>query len=319
MPQAMREESASTRVSRISGDASARPSWTLAVFAHNEGGRIRRALERVAAAAGGEDIEVWVLANGCTDSTTDEVRACAHLVPHLWLAEIAVTDKANAWNVYVHELVTPARLDDIEIHFFTDGDVTLERDALAVLASALGATPSAKAAGGMPATGRSRTGWRERMVENGMLAGNLYALRASVVKHIRQQQLRIPVGLIGEDIFLSWIVASEFADRHAGTDRGAACIFCPAAEFSFRSLSPLRPGDYRTYLRRKWRYARRALQLEMLRHVLARGGLAALPRHVHALYLDAPLPSRLRWVGLDTPLRLAAVLGIRRFRRRSQG
>jgi hypothetical protein len=83
-------------------------------------------------------------------------------------------------------------------------------------------------------------------------------------------------------------------------------------------LSPLRLGDYRIFLRRKWRYTHRALQLEMLMHVLRAGGMAALPGHVNELYLNAPLPSRLRWVGMDTPLRLLAVLGIRSFRRRSR-
>jgi hypothetical protein len=101
-----------------------------------------------------------------------------------------------------------------------------------------------------------------------------------------------------------------------GTAAGAAgrMIFCPDAEFSFRSLSPLQAGDWRIYARRKWRYTLRALQLEMLMHVLARGGIAAMPRHVEELYREAPLPSRLRWDGVDTPLRLLAVLGIRRHR-----
>ena len=98
------------------------------------------------------------------------------------LAEIDVADKANAWNVYVHELITPERAREIETYFFMDGDVTLEPDALVLLAAALSEVPSAKAAGGMPAFGpRSGSSWRERMVRNGMLAGNLYALRSSFV------------------------------------------------------------------------------------------------------------------------------------------
>ena len=78
----------------------------------------------------------------------------------------------------------------------------------------------------------------------------------------------------------------------------------------------LRPADYPLYLRRKWRYARGGLQLEMLVNVLRVQGLPAMPAHVHDLYVNAPLPSRLRWVGLDTPLRLLAVLWIRSFRKR---
>jgi glycosyltransferase involved in cell wall biosynthesis len=301
-------------VSCISRRSGSRPSWSLAVFAHNESGRIRAALESIVRAAGGRDVEVFVLANGCTDSTVDEVRTCANVLSDLWLAEIELGDKANAWNVYVHDLVTPERAQEIETYFFMDGDVTLEPDALVLLAAALSEVPSARAAGGMPATGRDKASWRDRMVKNGVLAGNLYALRGSFVECLRQRHIRLPVGLIGEDIFVSWLVATQHGQTTA-LDEGPRCIFCSVAEFSFRSLSPIRPADYRLYVRRKWRYTLRALQLEMLMHVLRGGGIAAMPGHVSELYLKAPLPSRLRWVGLDTPLRLCAVLWIRSFRR----
>jgi len=301
-------------VSHVSGKTGGRPSWSLAVFAHNESGRIRTALESLVRAAADRDVEVWVLANGCTDSTTDEVRACTNVLPNLWLAEIDVADKANAWNVYIHELITPERAGEIETYFFMDADVTLEPDALFVLASALSQVPGAKAAGGMPASGRDKARWRGRMVRNGVLAGNLYALRASFVESLRQRNIRMPVGLIGEDLFVSWLVATQLG-RTTGLDDGPQCIFGVGAEFSFRSLSPMRPGDYRIYLRRKWRYTLRALQLEMLMHVLRSGGMAAMPGHVNDLYLKAPLPSRLRWGGLDTPLRVLAVLWIRSYRK----
>jgi Glycosyl transferase family 2 len=304
------------KVTRIASRAGRRPSWSLAVFAHNESGRIGAALHSIVRAAAGMDVEVWVLANGCTDATSDEVRACATVLPDLWLAEIDVADKANAWNVYVHELITPERAAEIETYFFMDGDVRLERDALGVLAAALNPVPSAMAAGGMPATGRDRVSWRARMVKNGMLAGNFYALRASFLDSVRERQIRMPVGLIGEDLFLSWLVATEPGQR-SGLKNGPQCIFSPEAEFSFRSLSPIRPQDYRTYARRKWRYAVRALQLEMLVNVLRARGIAAMPSDVRELYATGPFPSRLRWVGLDTPLRLLAVVWIRSFRNRA--
>ncbi len=300
-------------VSCLSQRSAARPAWVLAVFAHNEGGRIRSALERVVAAAGDCDIDVWVLANGCTDNTCVEVRACADLVPNLWLAEIPLGDKANAWNLFVHDLISPDRARGLETYFFTDGDVTMEPHALLILAAALDDVPGASAAGGMPANGRDKTAWRKRMVANGMLAGNLYALRAGFVDTVRERQLRMPVGLIGEDFFLSWLVSTEPGTTTVAR-RQPTCVFCENAEFSFRSMSPWRPGDYPRYLRRKWRYTLRALQLEMLMQVLRRHGFEAMPRHVHDLYRDGPLPSRLQWIGIETPMRLLAVLGIRRFR-----
>jgi glycosyltransferase involved in cell wall biosynthesis len=302
------------KVSPISSGTGDRPSWALAVFARNESGRIRAALESIAGAASDNDVEVVVLANGCTDSTCDEVRECAQLLPSLWLAEMEIADKANAWNTYVHELITPERAGQIETYFFMDADVTLEPDALFMLATALNEVPGAKAAGGMPASGRDKAGWRSRMVRNGALAGNLYALRGSFVESLRLRNIRMPVGLIGEDLFVSWLVATQLG-RTTGLDEGPQCVFDAGAEFSFRSLSPMRPRDYRIYLRRKWRYTLRGLQLEMLMHVLRSGSMAAMPGHVNELYLKAPLPSRLRWVGLDTPLRVLAVLWIRSYRK----
>ena len=304
------------KVTRIASRTERRPSWSLAVFAHNESGRIGAALQSIVQAAAGTDVEVWVLANGCSDATSDEVRACAAVLPDLWLAEIDVADKANAWNVFVHELITPERAREIETYFFMDGDVTLERAALALLASSLDDVPAAQAAGGMPATGRDRDSWRARMVRNGTLAGNLYALRASFVDAVREQQVHLPMGLVFEDSLVSWLVATQFG-RTKTLGQEPQCIFCANAEFSFRSMSWLQPADYPLYLRRKWRYARGGLQLEMLVNVLRSQGLAAMPAHVHDLYVSGPLPSRLRWVGLDTPLRLLAVLWIRSFRNRS--
>lgn len=303
------------RLSRLSPGPE-KPSWSIAVFAHNEARHIESALESIAGATGGRDIAVYVLANGCTDLTVDKVRACAAVIPNLWLVEIDLPDKANAWNLYVHDIIESDRAQSIETHIFMDGDVTLGPDAVRLLASALSEHPTANAAGGMPATGRDRDAWRRRMLTYGTIAGNLYALRGSFVQRLRQEQIRMPRGLIGDDFLVSWLVHNEVGrqDVPAGN---ASCIFQTHAEFSFRSLSPWRLRDYRTYLRRKWRYTFRGLQHQMLVLLLTRHGLSAMPDDLQQLYLQAPLPSRLTWVGRDTPLRLMAVLWIRFLRRRA--
>ena len=295
-----------------------RPPWAIAVFAYNEAGRIEKALRAIVAASGGAPIEVCVIANGCSDATAAKVRACAALVPDLCLFEIDLADKANAWNAFVHQAFPEQRAEQIETFFFTDGDVTLEPDALPLLAEALAQAPGTLAAGGMPATGRDREAWRRRMTANGMLAGNLYALRGSFVRDLRQRQVCMPVGLIGEDFLVSWLVATR-GGRDWPPTREVVCAFHPDAQFSFRSLSPWRLGDYRTYLRRKWRYTLRALQFQMLVNLLAERGFTALPRNVDEIYAEAPLPSRLQWVGFDTPLRTLAVLRIRSIRQRVSG
>jgi glycosyltransferase involved in cell wall biosynthesis len=304
------------RVARISStDDASSPSWTVALFAHNEARRIRSALESVVAASDGSPITIVVLANGCRDDTARVVRDCGSFVPNLTLVEIALADKANAWNVFVHTVLPAVSDASLETCFFMDGDVTLEPHALPLLASAFDEMPSLQAAGGMPATGRDREDWSRRMVVTGMLAGNFYALRASFVEEIRRRALRLPVGLIGEDFLVSWLVGHQLGSE-GPRDSGPQCGFHPHAKFRFRSLSWTRVGDYRLYARRKWRYAWRGVQHNMLTSLLIERGVGAMPRDVDELYRVGPLPSRMVWIGRDTPLRLLALLAIRRRRRR---
>lgn len=291
-------------------------AWAIAVFAHNESKGIRKSLQSIAATIGEHAFDVYVLANGCTDSTAKEVRACADLLPSLYLVETPVADKANAWNLFVHDLIPPEKAQQFETYFFMDGDVTLAPGTLPSLASALDEVRSADAAGAMPACGRDRVGWSNRMVRFGMLAGNCYALRGSFVRLVQERKVRMPVGLIGEDFFVSWLVANDaWRDPHPN-GQASRIIFHKEAEFSFRSLSRWRPSDYRTYLRRKWRYTLRGLQHQMLLRLLSEEGIDAMPADVQELYRRATPPSRLRWIGRETPLRTMAVQWIRYLRNR---
>ena len=304
------------RISRLS-DGPSNPVWSVAVFAHNEAKTIRMALQSIAATVGGKAIKVCVLANGCTDATVAEVRACSDLLPNLWLAETSIADKAHAWNLYVHDILSADSVGACESCFFMDGDVSLSPTALPLLAAALDEVATAEAAGAMPATGRDRDAWRRRMLANGMLAGNCYALRGSFVQLLRERRIRMPIGLIGEDFFVSWLVANDVWRGAARNEEDARFVFHGSAEFAFRSLSPWRLADYRTYLRRKWRYTLRALQHQMLVRLLTDRGVSAMPVDVEELYCRAPLPSRMIWVGLDTPLRLVAAQWLRRVRKRA--
>lgn len=290
--------------------------WSAAVFAHNEARRIREAVESIEAAAAGHLLDITVLANGCTDRTGDTVRDVAKGRPHIRLIEIDLPDKANAWNVYVHDSITSGRSVEIRVHFFVDGDIRVGRDAFPALAAALEKVPSANAAGGMPTSGRDREAWRARMVARGTLAGNLYALRGSFVERIRAQNIRMPFGFIGEDWLVSFLAGTDL-DAPRSTDQAPLVVFSPDAGFSFRSLNPLVPRDCSTYLRRLWRYALRDVQFEMLMHLLRQEPLKAMPADVAGLYRRCLPPSRLKWVGRRTPFRLLAIQRVRTMRARA--
>jgi glycosyltransferase involved in cell wall biosynthesis len=78
------------------------------MFAHNEEASIAATLESLPAAADGHWLDVFVLVNGCTDRTGAIVDAHARRDSAIHPVTIASVNKANAWNVYVHDLAPEA-------------------------------------------------------------------------------------------------------------------------------------------------------------------------------------------------------------------
>ncbi|WP_367847049.1 glycosyltransferase family 2 protein [Rhodoferax sp. WC2427] len=296
----------------MTAPASMAATWSIAVFAHNEAPRIAATLRSIEAAAHGMAVEVVVLANGCQDGTAQVVRDLAAASPHLRVVEIALADKAHAWNEYVHAVAATATL-----HVFVDGDVQLAPGALQALARRLEQVPAAHAVGGLPTTGRDREGWSQRMLSQGTLAGGLYALRGSFVQTLRQRGIRLPQGLVGEDWLVSLWAGRDLQPTAMALDASGYVVFAPEAGFAFRSLSPWRLRDYRTYARRLWRYAQRGVQYEMVWQWLRLRLPESLPPDVRTLYAQAPTPSRLLWTGsvLGSLLRCLAVHQVRRVHR----
>lgn len=297
---------------------SARP-WAVAVFAHNEGPRIAAALQSIVDAANGHPLQITVLANGCRDDTAAVAQAFAAHRPagEVQVLLIALGDKANAWNAFVHDVAAKRPPDAVAMHVFVDGDVRVEPGALPALAAALAQQPEAHAVGALPTTGRDREAWRERMLRSATLAGGLYALRDSFVQRLVQRDIRVPVGLIGEDWFVSVLARFDLQPVNPIAGMVPRVVFAPDAGFAFRSLSPWRWGDHRVHWRRLWRYALRGVQFEIVLGLLLHQHPDHLPRDVSGLYRDGPMPSRLKWVGRTSVLRSLAVARVRQLRSRA--
>lgn len=296
----------------MSADTSLVPSsrstaWPVAVFAYNEEKRIIACLETLASAAPGRALTIFVLANGCTDRTEDIVRRYARQRRDLTLVSIALGDKAHAWNHYVHELAP-----DREIHFFIDGDVEACPEALLRLHTALEQHPHAQAAAALPASGRSRETTQRHMLAERGLAGNLYALRGDFVSRLRARRARLPVGFIWEDGLVGALVKWNLEPKGRWDDDHV--VPCPNAMFRFRSLSWSRPTDWRTYWRRRVRYAIGRYQNRMLGPLLKREGLEGMPADILQLYARAAGELRASRAGLDTIFQAIAVRRIRRQR-----
>jgi glycosyltransferase involved in cell wall biosynthesis len=270
------------------------PTVSIAVFAYNEEARITACLDAIAACAAEARLLVHVLINGCTDSTEAMVRC--HPAPGIDLRPVVIRrgDKANAWNHYTHE-VAP---EDAAIHLFTDGDMVLGRGSVAGFLDAFAAAPYANACAGLPASGRSRDAFRDKLVQNRELAGNLYAVRGACLMEFRRRGIRLPFGLFGEDGLVTTLIKWNLDTTGPRDDRRV--IVTDAATFGYEPLSPWRPGDLATYRKRKMRYAVRQQQANMLYPLLFAEGTGAMPEHVLDLYRARQDSLGLEWNGLDT-------------------
>src|SRR5262245_7042038 len=267
--------------------------WPIAVFAHNERDRIKRCLDSLFEGGLGRDLAIHVLVNGCTDDTESVVRGYAATSPAVTAHSIEIGDKANAWNVFVHEIAPEAA-----VHFFVDGDVRILPGSLLALRRALDASPHALAASALPDSGRNSGRWMDAVLHEHGLTGNCYALRGAFVRRMQGRATRLPVGLIGED---SWVgaLAKADVDGTSGWDQNRIEV-CLDARFHYESLRWYSPADLRLYWRRRFRYAQRTWQTLLLRHHWAKTGTCEMPAHIEDLYRSYPEQLALRWAGIDT-------------------
>lgn len=251
--------------------------WSICIFAHNEERLLPHCLAALDGAAVGENFVVHVLENGSTDETVRVARTIASADPRILLHELALADKANAWNEYVHRLAGEA-----DMHIFLDGDVRPSKGAFKALALALNGSPEAYAAAALPMSGRSRRAWATRLFSKRWLSGNLYAFRGGTLELVRKRNLRLPFGAVGEDGLLSYLLLTDL--KGGPNDNYKERITVAAgAFFEFESLG-LSLRDLKLYRRRLKRYSKRFFQNEVLYSRLKSEGAAALPDRIEEIY-----------------------------------
>jgi glycosyltransferase involved in cell wall biosynthesis len=236
---------------------------SVGVFAYNEEELIEGCLTSILAAAD-EPVRVFVLINGCTDSTEQVVRRYAEGRPQIMPVTLPVADKANAWNEFIHRIAPES-----EIFFLVDGDMQIVPGSFAAVARCFAAHPAAMAVAGVPSSGRTVVAFREMIVRDRVLAGNFYALRGSTVRKFRELGVRLPVGMVGEDGLVATLVTWNLDPKSEPDPRRIEP--CLDAQWRFESFTPLRLKHWRLYKNRMLRYATRRLQAQMLYHRRPRG------------------------------------------------
>jgi glycosyltransferase involved in cell wall biosynthesis len=282
-------------------------SYAAAVFAHNEKKNLIACLESIDGSELAKDLDVFVLANGCSDGTEELVRRYARLHDNVHLVEIQKGDKANAWNIFVHEYAPNA-----QTYFFIDGDVCVDQGALKLLSIALSNNPIAHIASAVPGSGRNREIQAHELVETRGVHGNLYAIRGLFLNEIRKKKIRLPIGFVREDGLIGALAKWDLApDKNKWNQERIVPII--DAMFLFDSLRPLNHHDIFKYLKRRVRYSIGHMETAMLRIQLKRFGLSGIPTDVKELYSMVEVPP-LQWRGLNTLFDWAAIRKIKKLK-----
>ncbi len=254
------------------------PQTAVAVFAHNEKDSIAASIAAIQKAGLGPHDPVFILINGTTDETETIVRTLADEDARIRPVVIALGDKANAWSFYVNHLAP----DTSDLHVFIDGDVEVSEGSFDEIRAALAVHPEALAASTLPRGGRTANAWAQRILSHHGLPGNFYALRGETLQKIRARGINMPVGLIGDDPFLRWLLLSGL-EPGAMPDPGRIRPV-PMAHFTYRSIPMTSWQGLRALWARQMRYQLRDLQMNLLRSHLTTYGLSAMPRRIDSLY-----------------------------------
>jgi len=212
----------------------------ICILAYNEQKHIAETIKAIAQDCSSLNCEIKVYANGCTDNTVEIVKGLMPNLPNLHLRELDMASKINAWNVAFHENVN-------SVLVFSDGDVTPEAGAVEALWRLLtiehpeivlaGCSVWPRKAG--LTLGQRIVGFLQIPLMQTFLAGGLYAVRRSEAVQVMQEIGidSIPLGLVGEDVFLELLVPAE--------------KFCILVHKFY--YEPPNPADYLKYLARlRW-------------------------------------------------------------------
>jgi len=265
--------------------------WALVIFACRESlPQLLQTLDAAqVSAASCAVIDVLVngnppLASALATELTRRQAASAGLVanPAIRIWTIALGDKANAWNQYIHHIWATE-----ELAFFIDGYVRLNPDAVALLGQAVVANTQALSGTGVPTMGRSAKALREDLITNTGFHGNFCCIKGQTIRQMRDQSIRLPVGLYRTDSLMGAILSYALdPGNHVWEDHRIHVH--PDASWQIDPAKWWRAKDLLAYAKRFLRQHRGKLEnaafADHLVHRLC--SPAKLPATAHAMVLE---------------------------------
>ncbi|MBD1390565.1 glycosyltransferase family 2 protein [Neiella sp. HB171785] len=223
--------------------------YNVCMFAHNEEDNIKTSIMSVLEQTSEALNTFYLIANGCSDDTV----AIANQIKQqsfakMQVVELAIGDKCNAWNHYMHQL-NPAA----DVHFFVDADVNFSDQCFDKMTNHLMATGAETVTiAGMPLSGRNRAFYESLVKERSCFFGNLYGLKHAAIERIQSYPFRLPMGLNWIDSFLTKAINTDLS---FGVDNLPNRVtYLDGVGYHFEKLSPFSTNEISIYINRIARY-----------------------------------------------------------------
>ncbi len=261
------------------------PLWSVAIFAARETpDELLETLRSVISAAA-DPTKIDILVNGNPTLATSfrelllneqlfQMDAQDHTY-RIW--DIKQGGKGHAWNQYIHAIWTGA-----EITFFVDGYVRPKSDAFYKLTSRLRDRPEALAGTGTPSKGRTAEKVRKKLLSEGGIHGNLFALSRHTIEVLKKENFALALGLYSFDTVLGAILGYGLDPKTNQWDARKRIIVAPDVTWLTEEKRWWNPSDVKTQLKRYLNIAQRVLEREATKYYLQKRKLPIgnLPKHV---------------------------------------
>jgi glycosyltransferase involved in cell wall biosynthesis len=267
---------------RANDACAAEPAICVTVLAHDEERRIATCLNSLP--LDDANVAVHVVVNGSTDATADIASAIAEQHTNVKVHIFSEGGKARSWNRFVFEELSRFH----NAHIFVDGDAEILPGSVAALASTLVNEPTANAASALPMNGRKAEHYQHQMRREHGLFGDLYALQGSFLARMKEEGIRLPDDVIGDDGLICAMAKTDLCDETHWQDPRVA--ICESAGFLCAPVSLLSPLSWRMQYRRMINYSVRHFQNRMISQIMRQQGPKGLPRLLSTLYASQ-LPS----------------------------